>query len=237
MKPSYCASLMVLAFCSLTAIAQNKRSKYSDGVEMNKGVWFTSLSFSTAGKTATNESTPFSFTVDQNKRSLQVRADGGYMIRKNLAVGSGFFYAFKRDENIQRASDGTLTQNRSMGRDFAIRPFVKNFLPLGNTKKFYIVIPTELQIGYGSSVLESTTNGILTRTYTRANFYGLEMRPGLLAFIVENFGFEVNVGAFGLSNKREKISVTGQPDGEVISTDLDLKINLLQLSFGFAAYF
>lgn len=237
MKPRYCACLMVWALCSLTAIAQKKPSKHSEGVEMKKGVWFTSLSFSTAGKTATNESTPFSFIVEQDKRSLEVRADAGYLIKQNLAVGSGFLYAFRRDENIQKASDGTLTENKSMGRDFAFRPFVKNFLPIGNSRKFYIVIPTELQIGYGSRVLESTTNGVLTRTYTKANFYGLEMRPGLLAFIVDNFGFEVNVGAFGLSSKREKTSTTGQPDGEVRSTDLDLRINLLQLSFGFTAYF
>jgi hypothetical protein len=63
------------------------------------------------------------------------------------------------------------------------------------------------------------------------------MRPGLLAFIVENFGFEVNVGAFGLSSSIEKIKKTNELDGQVKNNDLSLKINLLQLSFGFAAYF
>ena len=63
------------------------------------------------------------------------------------------------------------------------------------------------------------------------------MRPGLLAFIVENFGFEVNVGAFGLSSSVEKIKTTDQPDTRVVSNDLDLKISLLQLSLGFCVYF
>jgi hypothetical protein len=231
-------AVILLCLASTTlALGQKKVSKYHDGVEMKKGVVFTSFTFSLSDKEAENESTPFVYNVNQVKNSLEVRGDGGYMIKKNLAVGAGLLYGSSKNESLQRSSDGVLTQNRSMERNFAVRPFVKNFLPLGNTKKFYIVIPTELQIGGGTRVDESITNNILTRTYTEATFYGLQMRPGLLAFIVDNFGFEVNVGAFGLSRKKEKISTTGQPDGEVTTGDLDLKINLLQLAFGFAAYF
>jgi hypothetical protein len=63
------------------------------------------------------------------------------------------------------------------------------------------------------------------------------MRPGLLAFIVNNFGFEMNVGAFGLSSSKEKIKTTNQPDGEVKTNDLSLRIDVLQLSLGFSLYF
>jgi hypothetical protein len=217
--------------------AQLKKGKYADGVEIKKGVKFTSLTFSTSSREADNEPQLFTYMVKQKKSSLETRLDAGYVIKQNLAVGAGFLYGYKKDVNTQRASDGTITDVQSYERDFAFRPFVKNFIPLGNSKKFYVIIPTELQIGYGSRVTESTTNGVLTRTYTTTNFYGLQMRPGLLAFIVENFGFEVNVGAFGLSRSRQKLETSGQPDGDVKSSDLDLKINLLQLSFGFAAYF
>lgn len=221
----------------MPAWSQFKKGKYADGVEMKKGVKFGSMTFSTSGREATDEAQLFTYMVKQKKRDMAIRFDAGYVIKKNLGIGAGLLYGFKKDINTQRASDGTITDVNSYERDFAFRPFVKNFLPLGNSKKFYIIIPTELQIGYGSKVTESTTNGIMTRTFTTTNYYGLQMRPGLLAFIVENFGFEVNVGAFGLSSSRQKIKTTGQPDGEVKSGDLDLKINLLQLSFGFAAYF
>jgi hypothetical protein len=214
-----------------------KKANYDDGVEMKKGLKFGGLTFSTSSREASEEPQLFTYMVKQKKSSLEVRLDGGYIIKQNLGVGAGFLYGYKKDYNTQRASDGTLTDVNSYERDFAFRPFVKNFLPLGNSKKFYIIIPTELQIGYGSKVTESTTNGILTRTFTSTNYYGLQMRPGLLAFIVENFGFEVNVGAFGLSRTKESIKTTGQPEGQVNTGDLDLKINLLQLSFGFAAYF
>jgi hypothetical protein len=232
-------SLFLLSFLlsSLYTVAQKKESKYKNGVAMDKGIKFGSLNLSTSTKNAKEESTLFTYFVDQQKSNLTIRLDGGYVFRENLAAGAGILYGYKKDYNTQRASDGTLTDFKSYERDFAFRPFIKNFIPLGNGHRFYVVIPTELQIGYGSKVTESTTNQILKRTFVSTNYYGLQMRPGLLAFIYENFGFEVNVGAFGLSTTRSKTSTTGQPDGEVKTNDLSLRIDILQLSLGFSLYF
>jgi hypothetical protein len=229
--------LFTFLLAPVILLAQKNPGKYENGVEMNKGLKFASLSLSLSARDAENESTLFAYNINQKKSSLVSRLDGGYVIKKNLGIGAGFLYGYNKNVSTQQASDGTITDINSYERDFAFRPFVKNFLPLGNSKKFYVIIPTEFQIGYGSKVTESTTNGILTRTYTTTNYYGLQMRPGLLAFIVENFGFEVNVGAFGLSSSVSKTKTTNQPDGKVKTNDLDLKINLLQLSFGFTAYF
>ena len=227
-------AFLLAAFC---ATAQKKEPKYKDGVAMEKGIKFGSLNLSTSARNAENESSLFAYYIEQQKSSLTVRFEGGYVIRENLALGAGFLYGFKKDYNTQKASDGTITDYKSYERDFAFRPFVKNFIPLGNGHRFYVVIPTELQIGYGSRVTESVTNDVLTRTFTSTNYLGIQMRPGLLAFIYENFGFEVNVGAFGLSSSRSKTSTTGQPDGQVKENDLSLRIDVLQLSLGFSLYF
>jgi len=234
--------IVVMAWLFLTsmspqALAQKKPLKYPNGVPISKGTIFSSLTFSAGSREAENESQLLYYVVDQDKSNLEIRLDPGYVIKENLAVGMGLLYGYNKENRLQRSSDGILTDYRSYQRNFAFRPYVKNFIPLGNSHKFYVVIPTELQFGYGSRVQESLTDGILARTYTSTFFYGLEMRPGLLAFIVENFGFEVNVGAFGLSSSIEKIKKTNEPDGQVKNNDLSLKINLLQLSFGFAAYF
>jgi hypothetical protein len=219
------------------SFAQKKTSKYPNGVEMKKGVWFSSLTFSAGNKTAENDNQLLFYAIDQKKSSMQLRLDPGYIVRENLAVGMGLLYGFNKEKSTRQSSDGIITDYKSYQREYAFRPFVKNFIPLGKSHKFYVVIPTELQFGYGSRITEATTNQLLDRTYTNTYYYGLEMRPGLLAFIVENFGFEINVGAFGLSSSIEKTTRTNFPDGEVKNNDLSLKINLLQLSFGFAAYF
>lgn len=231
------AAMLILPALAHPARAQKKPSKYPNGVPMTKGTMFSSLTFSAGSREAENESQLLYYVVDQDRSNLEIRLDPGYVIRENLAVGIGLLYGYNKENRLQRNSDGTLTDFRSYQRNFAFRPYVKNFIPLGQGNKFYVVIPTELQFGSGSRVQESITDGILTRTYSSTFFYGLEMRPGLLAFIVENFGFEVNVGAFGLSSSIEKIRKTNEPDGQVKNNDLSLRINLLQLSFGFAAYF
>jgi hypothetical protein len=230
-------SALLATLACATASAQKKPAKYPNGVPITKGTIFSSLTFSAGSRNAENEGQLLYYVVSQDRSNLEMRLDPGYVIKENLAVGIGLLYGFNKEARLQRNSDGTLTDYRSYQRNFAFRPYVKNFIPLGNSHKFYVVVPTELQFGYGSRVQESLTNNILTRTYTNTLYYGLEMRPGLLAFIVENFGFEVNVGAFGLSSSVEKIKKTNEPDGKVKNNDLSLKINLLQLSFGFAAYF
>ncbi len=232
-----CLWTVITTFLMLTATAQRKDSKYKGGVEMLKGLKFASLTFSTSSKNGKNENTPFVYYLDQKKSALTTRFDAGYLIKDNLGIGAGFLYGYKKNINRQQTPDGTITDFKSYEREFSFRPFVKNFLPLGNSKKFYIVVPTELQIGYGSRVTESTTNGILTRTFTGTNYYGIQMRPGLLAFLVDNFGVEVNVSAFGLSKSVEKTTSTGRPDSEIKNSDLSLKIDLLQLSLGFSLYF
>jgi hypothetical protein len=229
--------IFILSILPGTNFAQKKLSKYPDGVEMKKGVWFSSLTFAAGKKTAENDNQLVFYAIDQKKSSMQLRLDPGYVIKQNLAVGLGILYGFNKETSTRQSSDGTITDYKSYQREYAFRPFIKNFIPLGKSHKFYVVVPTELQFGYGTRVTEATTNQLLDRTYTNTIYYGVEMRPGLLAFIVENFGFEINVGAFGLSSSIEKTTRTNFPDGEVKNNDLSLKINLLQLSFGFAAYF
>jgi hypothetical protein len=230
--------LTCLAFSSQHIDAQQvKKKDYEDGVPIEKGLWFTSGTLSLGDRKAENENQLFVYNINQKKSDFEIRLDAGHVIRENFAIGLGLLYGNNKEENLQQSSDGIMTSNNIAGNYFAFRPFVKNFIPLGKSNRFYVVIPTELQIGFGSTIKESVTDNVLTRNYTTANYYGLAMRPGMLAFIYKNFGFEVNVGAFGLGRRVEKTETTNQPNGRVVTNDLDLKINVLNLSLGFAGYF
>lgn len=236
---SLCILILLLALNTILmqVYAQTgKIEKYKNGVEIKKGMFYSSLNFSLGSKDAKNENQLFTYAIKQNKNDFSLRLDPGYVIKKDLAVGLGLVYSQSKENSTMKASDGTITDINSLGKSFAIRPYVKNFIPLGQSNKFYIVVPTELQLGYGNKITESTSNSILSRMYTQSYYYGIEMMPGILAFIFKNFGFEVNVGAFGLSSSIEKTTTTGQPDTEIKKNDLNLKINILQLSLGFSLY-
>ncbi len=229
-------AIVCLLFSQAT-FSQYTNKPVKTGVEMKKGTWFAGGTLSTGNRQAENENQLFALMINQKKNDFEVRVEGGYMFKENLAAGLGLLYGRTMEESLQQNSDGVLTDVQIAGDYYAFRPFVKNFIPLGQTHRFYVVIPTELQIGFGNKVKESTTDAILTRTYTKSNFYGIALRPGMLVFLHKNFGFEVNVGAFGLNTSSEKSSTTNQPDSRVRTRDLDLKINILNLSLGFSGYF
>ena len=231
-----CALWLFLTGLPVALAQANADAPDGQGVEIKKGMLFSSLSFSLLTRQAENDQQLFANYLDQRKRNLQVRLDPGYVLRDNLGVGIGLLYGYSSDINRQLSADGILTENKQHERTFALRPYIKNFVPLGGGHRFYIIVPTELQFGYGGEVTESVTDNVLTRTFSNTFYYGLEMRPGLLVFVHKQFGFEVNVGAFGLSSSVKKGNSSGQPDSKVVTNDLNLRINLLQLSFGFTAY-
>lgn len=211
-------------------------STNSSGVAITKGTWFSSLSLSASKKNAENERQLFATYLTDERQSFTIRVDPGYAIKENLGIGLGFLYGNTEEISMQQASDGAISDVKLAERRFAFRPYIKNFIPLGTSNRFYIIIPTEIQIGYGSQLKEVTTNQLLSRTYSNTVYYGLEMRPGMLVFVHKNFGFEVNVGAFGLSNSVSKGTATNLPDSKVVNNDLNLKINLFELALGFSVY-
>jgi hypothetical protein len=229
-------TLIFLSVLSLAVFGQGQKKDYSNGVSIHKGMWFSSLSLSASTKSSEFDRQLFTNFLEQEKNALAIRVDPGYIIKDNLGIGVGFLYGNLRDISTQQASDGTLSEVKLAEREFAFRPYIKNFIPLGKDNRFYIVVPTEIQIGYGSQLKETTTNQQLNRDYSTGVFYGLEMRPGMLVFVQKNFGFEVNVGAFGLSNSIIKKESTNMPDSKVVTNDLSLKINLFELSLGFSVY-
>jgi hypothetical protein len=226
----------ILIFCGLEKGYAQTNSSQSTGIPITKGTWFSSLSLSASSKQAENERQLFATYLNESRSSFLIRLDPGYVIKDNLGIGLGLLYGSTEDISTQQASDGVISDVKLAERRMAFRPYIKNFIPLGTSNRFYIIIPTEIQIGYGSQLKEVTTNQVLTRTYSNTLYYGLEMRPGMLVFVHKNFGFEVNVGAFGLSNSVSRGTATNLPDSKVVNNDLSLKINLLELALGFSIY-
>lgn len=227
---------LLLLFGITHPLFSQKSESNSEGVPITKGTWFSGLSLSANSRSSENDRQLFASFIEQEKVGFNVRLDPGFVIRDNLGVGIGLLYGSNRDENIQVSSDGIISQVNAVDRRFEIRPYIKNFIPLGSTNRFYIVIPTELQIGFGNELQETTTNDVLIREFTEGLYYGLEMRPGMLVFIHKNFGFEVNVGALGINRTLITKSTTDLPDSRVETGGLNLKINLLELSLGFSVY-
>ena len=134
-------------------LAQGKKD-YSNGVSITKGTWFSSMSLSANSRVAENDRQLFTTYIEQNRTGFNVRLDPGYVIKDNLGIGIGLLYGSTKDENTQVSSDGIISEVDLAERRFEFRPYIKNFIPLGKSNRFYIVIPTELQIGFGNGESE-----------------------------------------------------------------------------------
>ncbi|RPA69502.1 hypothetical protein EF405_06855 [Cyclobacteriaceae bacterium YHN15] len=237
MKIQFILIISGFLFFGLILKSQSQSTTSNDGgIPITKGTWFSSLSLSASQKNAENERQLFATYLNEERRAFSIRLDPGYVVKDNLGIGLGLLYGNTEDVSTQQASDGTISDVKLAERRMAFRPYIKNFIPLGPSNRFYIIVPTEIQIGYGSQLKEVTTNQVLTRTFSNSVYYGLEMRPGILVFVHRNFGFEVNVGAFGLSNSVTRGTATNLPDSKVVNNDLNLKINLFELALGFSIY-
>lgn len=235
---------ITLSFCLVMAISFTLSAQENDtiasqahGVDMARGTAFAIATFSLRTRNANNDKSLLANYIDYKSTNWNTLVAGGYMFKPEVATGLGLSYGEEKGRNTILATDGTLTYNNSYSNTYLVSPFVKNFIPLNNKHRFYIITQTEISYSLTQTVTESTTNNILTRSNSTKNSYGINLRPGLLLFIVDNFGFETTVNVFGINSSVEKTSATGQPDSKVATTDIDFRITILALTFSFSLYF
>lgn len=189
-------------------------------------------------KDAENENQLLRKAALESKDVFTLRIDGAYAIKHDVFAGIGFLWGnTNREGDYIDPNTGDISNIRYHSSSYSFRPFVKNHLPLDRNRRFNIVIQTELGFSLEQSIEETTTGDIVTRQLSTTQKYGVGLRPGLLAFLVRNFGVEASVNLAGIGYSIQKSTQTGQPDSWVNTADLSLKIDLLQLNLGFVTYF
>jgi hypothetical protein len=189
-------------------------------------------------KSAENENQLVRTAVNEDKDVLNLRLDGAYAIKHDVFVGLGFLWGnTNREGDYDDPNSGEMSRIKYHSSIYSFRPFVKNHLPLDKNRRFNIVVQTELGFSIEQSIEETVTNEVVTRKLSKERLYGLGIRPGLLAFMVKNFGVEASVNLAGIGFTVLESSQTDKPDTKIKTADLSLKIDLLQLNLGFVTYF
>ena len=230
--------LTVILMTSSRLEAQNETHKsITNGVSMEKRTKFALLTFSLSDRRAENTQDFLTYYIDQTYTNWGISTDLGLLVDKNFGVGIGFSYGQTREDNISENSLGIQTNQTGRSEQYVFRPFIKNFIPLTPKNQIFIILQTELQYATETSDFETSSMFDLSVTNSKQHIYGIGFRPGILLFIIKNFALETNVNVLGISTSVLNASTTGQPDSKVVTTDIDFKINLLQLNFGFSMYF
>ncbi len=229
---------------SLDSLTINQRrelrgltSKSNEFVPKGQWIFGGSASYSTHG----NENYDILVVEDMNSAgyTFKVTPFIGYAISRNMALGARFIYSrtlLKVDGVGVSMGDEETGVSITVEDYYVLRHSYegalvwRNYIPLGKSKRFAILIDTQLS---GGGLQGKYAEGNPVRgTYESGYSMGLGVTPGLIAFATNNMAIEVSVGVLGLSYSHIDQHRNQIYEGSRSSSDMSFKINLLSIGLG-----
>lgn len=203
---------------------------------LNKGDYFIGGTLGVETKETSNRDILLYNIDNEDNSNFSFRFDGGYAWKDNLFVGAGLQYGETRRNGNYTDNDNSSSYKQFYGNNMSFKPFIKNYVPLSDSRRFNLVTQTELSFSLSQSIRQVEQNNDITRTLLKKFEVGIGVRPGLLVFIVDKFAVETSVNVAGISYSYSKQKDTNQPDTIIKRGSIDFKIDILQLNLGFFVY-
>ena len=114
--------------------------------------------------------------------------------------------------------------------------FLRNYLALGENRRFGLYVDTEISYGFGQSKIVSGADDNINGTFETINELQIGVVPGLCAFINNNAALEVSVDVLGISFRNVQQEFNRVETGSLTTSGADFKINLFTVKFGVSIY-
>ena len=126
----------------------------------------------------------------------------------------------------------------TLNHDFTGMIVYRNYIPIGNSKRFALFNETQLALGLGEAKLINGSNPqSVVGSYEESLSLKLGLNPGLVAFVNDNLAVEVNVGMLGLQYNSVDQIHNQVYEGSRDATMINFKVNIFSIGFGMAYYF
>jgi len=211
--------------------------KPSYRVNLNKGDAFVGGTLSLNSKETVNKNALVLNIDDEQSNVISLGVDGGYALKDNFFIGLGVAYGQTTKRGHYTDSEDIQKYTQAYTNKMEFRPFIKNYVPLGPSRRFNIITQTELSFALQQSISESLVDNEITRTLSKKYVAGIGIRPGISVFVIDNFAIETTVNVAGINYSYEKSETTNQTPTVVKQGLIDLKIDIIQLNLGFFVYF
>ncbi len=236
-------SVIILLASSFASSAQEFDRGIVNPVFMPKGQWMAGGTISY--KTNDQSNFKFLFVENWNGNNYDFRVTPYflYTFKDNTGIGAKFSYrrTFNQissfDIKIDDNTSLSLKDYESVSHMFYSTAFLRNYLALGESKRFGLYVDTELSYGFGQSKITSGTGPDLDGTYETINEFQIGVVPGLCAFINDNVALEVSVDVLGISFKNVEQEFNRIDTGSLTSSGANFKIDLFSVKFGVSIYF
>lgn len=235
---------LVAAALAWTSHAQ----RYDRGFDMSKPSTFVKKGSWMAGGTASwsfhnNENFKFLVVDDINSTGYRLTVSPAfcYMLRDNLGIGMRFDYRRYMLELDSAEIDVddievSFKNYHTIGHKFTTMAILRNYLPLGDSKRFALINETQLSLGFGQGKVVDGHNAAMAGSYEKLTSFGLNLCPGMVAFASEHFAFEFSVNMLGLNVTHADQTHNQVYHGSRNTTSVNFKVNVLSVGFGFYCY-
>lgn len=222
--------------------AQGELKKIPKGVFVPKGQWIAGSSVSYSEHTEENYDFLIVEKINADGYTFKVSPLVSYAIKDNMAIGTRVNYGrslTRMDEtklNLDDENSFDISNIYELKHSYSVMAILRNYIPLGSSKRFALFSETQLEIGGGNSKVANGRGESLTGTYSTSKNISFGVAPGMVAFINNYTAIEVNVGVLGVGlSKKEQ--VTNQVErGDQSSTSANFRINLFSIGLGIAFY-
>ena len=236
-------SIMLAVLGASRAQAQ----RYDRGFDLNsttftkKGTWM--IGGQVAYSTHKNEDYHFLIIEDINSTGYRFTVSPMfcYMVRDNMGLGMRFGYG----RNLLKVDSASLSIDEidinvkdyyTLSHDFSAMAIYRNYIPLGESKRFALFNETQLAYSTGQAKLIDGHGTSIVGTYEKSNSLSLGLNPGMVAFINDHVAVEVNVGMLGLQYTSVDQTHNQVYKGSRETTQINFKVNILSIGFGLAYY-
>lgn len=231
----------------MAGAASVRAQRYDRGFERNsiafveKGTW--TVGGSVAYSTHKNDNYRFFIIEDINSNGYRFSLNPGfcYMVRDNMGVGMRFSYG-RQLLKIDRANisideiDVNVKDYYSLSHDYSVMAIYRNYIPIGNSKRFALYSEMQFGLGGGQAKLLDGHKTELIGTFEKSKSASIGVCPGMVAFINNHFAVELNVGMLGLKYAHVDQVHNQVYTGDRKTTQINFKVNILAIGFGLAYY-
>lgn len=232
---------------SVLGVLSAQAQRYDRGFDLNsttftkKGTWM--IGGQVAYSTHKNEDYHFLIIEDINSTGYRFTVSPMfcYMVRDNMGLGMRFGYG----RNLLKVDSASLSIDEidinvkdyyTLSHDFSAMAIYRNYIPLGESKRFALFNETQLAYSTGQAKLIDGHGTSIVGTYEKSNSLSLGLNPGMVAFINDHVAVEVNVGMLGLQYTSVDQTHNQVYKGSRETTQINFKVNILSIGFGLAYY-
>lgn len=244
---NYYKRLILLIFAiAVVAINADAQKEFSRGIEQQsfvpKGQWVAGFNASFSQTNMNNYQFLVIEGIKGNNYGMKVSPMVCYIFKDNMGVGGRFAYSRSRTKMdnvsiiLDSETDYSLENFYNISQKFSTMAIFRNYISIGNTKRFGLFTELQLEYGYGESKLTNGKGKDFTGTYRKDYSVDLGLAPGVIMFLSNYSAIEVNVGVLGFGYNHSKMTTDRIYISDLKSKNANFHINIFSISFGVAFY-